>query len=181
MRCLDCERESVNLVGTRVGGEQIEGRGGQGKGWREARTREWRRGVRSREGDINVLMSYESGNGRNATRPLPLHKPPHAHDTHMNQSTESGNGHNEILPRQRPQRNPPIQANINQSHDMIPTHHMIHMSYDLARQRPHKILQRQRLQQNCNGNGRNEIQSCNGNGHNERNENQSCHNHTHDS
>ena len=47
--CLDCERESVNLVGTRVGGEQIEGRGGQGKGWREARTREWRRGVRSRE------------------------------------------------------------------------------------------------------------------------------------
>src|SRR6266581_6064725 len=50
----------------------------------------------------------------------------------------------------------PSQANINQSHDMIPTHHMIHMSYDPARQRPHKILHQQRPQR-CNGNGRNEI------------------------
>jgi len=50
-----------------------------------------------------------------------------------------------------------VQADINQSHDMIPTHHMIHMSYDPARQQLHKILQRQRPQRNCNGNGHNEI------------------------
>jgi len=43
-----------------------------------------------------------------------------------------------------------------QSMIMIPTHHMIHMSYDPARQRPHKILHQQRPQR-CNGNGRNEI------------------------
>jgi len=61
-----------------------------------------------------------------------------------------GNGRNITRPSKP-------QANINQSHDMIPTHHMIHMSYDLARQRPHKILQRQWPQRNCNGNGCNEI------------------------
>jgi len=60
------------------------------------------------EVERETLMSYESGNGCNATHPL--HKPPHAHDTHMNQSTESGNGRNEILPQQRLQRNPPVQA-----------------------------------------------------------------------
>ena len=31
MRCLHCKRESVDLVGMRVGGEQFEGQGGQGK------------------------------------------------------------------------------------------------------------------------------------------------------